>query len=62
VAAVADRPFVAVGGIDRANAPDVVAAGAQALAIVRAIYDADDPAESARRLRALAITRAEAVR
>jgi thiamine-phosphate pyrophosphorylase len=62
VAAVADRPFVAVGGIDRENAPDVVQAGAPALAIVRAIYDDDDPAEAARRLRELAITRAEAVR
>ena len=50
VAAIADRPFVAVGGIDGENAPAVIEAGARALAVVRAIYDADDPAGSAGRL------------
>jgi thiamine-phosphate pyrophosphorylase len=39
VAAIVDRPFVAVGGIDRQNAAAVVGAGARALAVVRAIYD-----------------------
>jgi thiamine-phosphate pyrophosphorylase len=57
VAAIADRPFVAVGGIDHDNAPDVVGAGASALAVVRAVYDAVDPAESARRLHELIVTR-----
>ena len=57
VAAIADRPFVAVGGIDHDNAPDVVGAGAPALAVVRAVYDAVDPAESARRLHELIVTR-----
>jgi thiamine-phosphate pyrophosphorylase len=60
VAAVADRPFVAVGGIDRENAAQVVGAGARALAVVRAIYDDDDPAEAARRLHELTVTRLEA--
>ena len=61
VAAIADRPFVAVGGIDRVNAPAVVGAGAPALAVVRAIYDDPDPAEAARRLHELAGAREEAI-
>ena len=61
VAAVADRPFVAVGGIDRQNAPQVIDAGAPAIAVVRAIYDDPDPAEAARRLHELVTTRMEAV-
>jgi thiamine-phosphate pyrophosphorylase len=60
VAAIADRPFVAVGGIDRENAPAAIEAGARAIAVVRAIYDDADPAEAARRLRELAATRLEA--
>jgi thiamine-phosphate pyrophosphorylase len=59
VATIADRPFVAVGGIDHDNAPDVVEAGARAIAVVRAVYDAADPAESARRLHELIVTRLE---
>ncbi|MDQ6710518.1 MAG: thiamine phosphate synthase [Candidatus Dormibacteraeota bacterium] len=53
VAAAIDRPFVAIGGIDLATAPFVIAAGARALAVVRAVYDAPDPRESARALRQL---------
>ena len=45
-------PFVAIGGIDASNADDVVAAGAKAIAVVRAIYDAVDPEEAARLIRA----------
>jgi thiamine-phosphate pyrophosphorylase len=55
----ADRPFVAVGGIDHDNAPAVVEAGARAIAVVRAVYDAVDPAEAARRLHELITTRLE---
>jgi thiamine-phosphate pyrophosphorylase len=62
VANIADRPFVAVGGIDHDNAPDVVQAGAPAIAVVRAVYDAVDPAESARRLHELIVTRLEVAR
>jgi thiamine-phosphate pyrophosphorylase len=62
VAAIADRPFVAVGGIDHDNAPTVVEAGARAIAVVRAVYDAVDPAEAARRLHELITTRLEAAR
>jgi thiamine-phosphate pyrophosphorylase len=57
VAGIADRPFVAVGGIDHDNAPAVVGAGARAIAVVRAVYDAVDPAEAARRLHELIVTR-----
>jgi thiamine-phosphate pyrophosphorylase len=62
VAEITDRPFVAVGGIDHDNAPAVVEAGARAIAVVRAVYDAVDPAESARRLHELIVTRLEVAR
>ena len=47
----ATRPWFAIGGIDRTNAAEVVAAGATRLAVVRAIGDADDPEAAARDLR-----------
>jgi thiamine-phosphate pyrophosphorylase len=50
----ARKPWFAIGGIDTANAGDVVAAGARRLAVVRAIRDAADPRETARELRAIA--------
>jgi len=59
VAGVIDRPFVAVGGIDHDNAAGVVETGAPAIAVVRAVYDAPDPAEAARRLHELIVTRLE---
>jgi thiamine-phosphate pyrophosphorylase len=59
VAGIIDRPFVAVGGIDHDNAARVVEAGARAIAVVRAVYDAPDPAEAARRLHELIVTRLE---
>src|SRR5713101_1275179 len=62
VARAVDHPFVAVGGIDLDNAPGVVDAGAPAVAVVRAVYDAPDPAEAARRLHEALVTRLEAVR
>jgi len=60
VAGVVDRPFVAVGGIDQDNIGAVVEAGARAVAVVRAVYDAPDPAEAARRLHEALVTRLEA--
>ena len=51
-AAVADRPWFAIGGIDAANASEVAAAGAQRLVVVRAIQDASDPRAAASALRA----------
>jgi thiamine-phosphate pyrophosphorylase len=50
-AAHASHPFYAIGGIDAANAGEVVKAGARRLAIVRAIRDAEDPAAVAEALR-----------
>ena len=52
-AAMARLPWFAIGGIDLANAAEVVAAGAERLAVVRAIRDADDPEAAARALRAV---------
>ncbi len=51
VAAKVRIPFVAIGGIDAGNSEAVLRAGAPALAVVRAVYDAHDPAEAARALR-----------
>lgn len=47
----APHPFFAIGGIDTANAEQVVEAGAERLCAVRAIRDAADPAAAAAELR-----------
>ena len=47
----APHPFFAIGGIEPANAAEVVAAGARRLGVVRAIRDAGDPAATAEALR-----------
>lgn len=47
----ARAPWFAIGGIDSSNVADVVAAGAQRIAVVRAIGDADDPERAAAELR-----------
>jgi thiamine-phosphate pyrophosphorylase len=47
----AGHPFFAIGGIDPANAPQVVAAGARRLCVVRAIRDAAEPSAVAAELR-----------
>ena len=47
----ARTPWFAIGGIDASNAPEVVAAGATRIAVVRAIGDAADPERAARTLR-----------
>ena len=44
------RPLVAIGGIDEHNAAQVMAAGADALAVVSALCTAADPEAAARRL------------
>ena len=62
VATIADRPWHAVGGIDQENAGVVAEAGAPAIAVVRAIYDAADPAEAARRLHEQLVTRLQVAR
>jgi thiamine-phosphate pyrophosphorylase len=45
-------PFFAIGGIDPRNVAEVVAAGAERVAVVRAIRDAADPAAAAQAIRA----------
>ena len=55
-AAHARQPWFAIGGIDRTNVEEVIAAGAARIAVVRAIADAPDPETAARELRsALAV-------
>jgi thiamine-phosphate pyrophosphorylase len=51
-AAHARQPWFAIGGIDLSNVHEVVAAGVERVAVVRAICDADDPERAAADLRA----------
>jgi thiamine-phosphate pyrophosphorylase len=44
------RPWFAIGGIDGARLPDVLAAGASRVVVVRAITEADDPKGAATQL------------
>jgi thiamine-phosphate pyrophosphorylase len=44
-------PWFAIGGIDPATLPAVVAAGARRVVVVRAITEAGDPGAAAARLR-----------
>jgi thiamine-phosphate pyrophosphorylase len=46
------RPWFAIGGIDRGNVDEVVAAGARRIVVVREIRDAADPEAAAAALRA----------
>ncbi|MEB3984075.1 thiamine phosphate synthase [Mycobacterium sp. 663a-19] len=46
-----DKPWFAIGGIDAARLPDVLAAGARRVVVVRAITAAEDPRAAARQLR-----------
>jgi thiamine-phosphate pyrophosphorylase len=50
VAAAVDVPFVGVGGVTPENAADVVAAGADGVAVVSAITAAEDPTVATRDL------------
>jgi len=46
-------PLVAIGGLNTANAADVIRAGADSIAVVSAICAADDPYQAARELSAI---------
>jgi thiamine-phosphate pyrophosphorylase len=46
-AQVATVPWFAIGGIDRTNVDEVIAAGAERICVVRAIRDAEDPRAAA---------------
>jgi thiamine-phosphate pyrophosphorylase len=47
------RPWFAIGGIDERSLPDVMAAGATRIVVVRAITEAPDPPAAAAALKAL---------
>ncbi len=49
-------PVVAIAGIDESNAADVVAAGADGIAVISALSLAPDPAQAARKLRGIVDT------
>jgi thiamine-phosphate pyrophosphorylase len=46
------KPWFAIGGIDEQRLPEVLAAGARRIVVVRAITGADDPTAAAQRLKA----------
>lgn len=46
------KPWFAIGGIDADRLPEVLAAGARRIVVVRAITEADDPGAAARHLKA----------
>ena len=45
------RPVIAIGGINHRNAAEVMRAGASGLAVIGALFDADDPRHAAGELR-----------
>jgi thiamine-phosphate pyrophosphorylase len=47
-----DKPWFAIGGIDEERLPEVLAAGARRIVVVRAITGAEDPKAAAHRLKA----------
>lgn len=49
--ALCARPAVGIGGIEATNAAAVIAAGAQGIAVIRALFSASDPEAAARSLR-----------
>ena len=51
VAEAVRLPIIAVGGVSAGNVGDVVRAGADGVAVIGAIMDADDPKPAAERLR-----------
>ncbi|RKT52259.1 thiamine phosphate synthase [Saccharothrix australiensis] len=46
-AGTTERPWFAIGGIDRERLPEVLAAGAERVVVVRAITEAEDPRAAA---------------
>lgn len=52
-AAVSDRPFFVTGGMDERTGPEVLAAGAHGLVVVRALTESPEAGAVARRLSAL---------
>lgn len=48
-----DRPLCAIGGITTENAPSLIEAGADLVAVIHAVFGAADPGAAARRFAAL---------
>lgn len=48
-----DYPLVAIGGIGEHNAPQIIKAGADGIAVVSAIMTAEDPTQAAARLKSV---------
>jgi len=44
------RPLVAIGGITKDNAPEVIAAGADSVAVISAVLGAESPGEASRQI------------
>jgi thiamine-phosphate pyrophosphorylase len=51
-----DKPWFAIGGIDEERLPEVLAAGARRIVVVRAITGAENPRAAAQRLKARLVT------
>jgi thiamine monophosphate synthase len=45
-------PIVAIGGINKDNAAEAISAGADSIAVISAILDAESPEEAARQIAA----------
>lgn len=50
IAEISEHPIVAIGGINKSNAADIIGAGADSLSVVSAIMSADSPQEAAKEL------------
>lgn len=50
IAEISEHPVVAIGGINKSNAADIIGAGADSLSVVSAVMLATDPRESAAEL------------
>jgi thiamine-phosphate pyrophosphorylase len=55
-AAAPERPWFAIGGIDRERLGEVVAAGATRVVVVRAVTEAEDPEAAAREVRSALVS------
>ncbi len=53
MAAAVKIPVFAIGGIDESNLGQLIAAGVRRACVIRAVADAPDPEQAARRLRAM---------
>jgi thiamine-phosphate pyrophosphorylase len=50
-------PVFAIGGVDATNVPQLTAAGVRRACVIRAVANAKDPEQAARRLRAMLSTK-----